>query len=276
MRTDRYRNLHHLTRLDPERDHHAIYRTTMLVEFPWLAHLGLNLAFYRTYGIPRIARVLASTGQITHHTRDRAQATGAVMFTLIEHGFDHPSGRAALRRLNLAHRGLRATHDDYLYVLGATLFVPLRWIARYGWRPLTDVETRAAHHFHVRLGRLMGLKGIPDSVEAFQRWFDDYETAHVAFTPEAQELMRASQRLLEDRVPRALRPVMRRVGPALLDPPLRQAVGVGSVARATELAVHAALRATALLQRTRPPRTRSVYAGGHGLPPVAPTSTPDD
>ncbi|SHF69247.1 oxygenase MpaB family protein [Streptoalloteichus hindustanus] len=267
MRTDRYRDLRHLARLDPDREYHAIYRATMLTEFPWQARLGLNLAFYQTYGIPRVAAILAGTGQITHHTRQRAKATGAVMFTLIEHGFDHPAGRAALRRLNRAHHALPATHNDHLFVLGATLLVPLRWISRYGWRDLTDVEIRAAHRFHTRLGHLMRLRDIPDSYASFGKWFDAYQTVHFAPTPEARQLMRASQRLLEDRVPRPLRPVMRRVGPALLDPPLRTAVGGGPVPRVTELGLHAALRAAALLQRTLRPRVRTISDTGHGLPP---------
>ena len=47
----------------------------MLEEFPYEARMGWQLAFLRTFSSPRMAELLAGTGQLTGHTMKRPNDT---------------------------------------------------------------------------------------------------------------------------------------------------------------------------------------------------------
>jgi len=173
-------HLHRIRQLDPDRDHEEIYRTSALLEFPWDTLMGLNLAFYRTFAVPSIARLLESTGEMVQRTRKRADDTGLLMFEMIQHGLTHERGRAAVRRLNQIHRRFAIPDDEYRYVLGCFVVVPIRWLDRFGWRRLCCHERRASYVFYRELGRHMGIPDVPDSYDAFAEFFDDYEARHLA------------------------------------------------------------------------------------------------
>jgi hypothetical protein len=72
-------NPHHALRriraMDPERDYEAINRNLVLVDAPSTFDMGLNMALYRTYAAPAIARLLAATGELTERTQKRADDT---------------------------------------------------------------------------------------------------------------------------------------------------------------------------------------------------------
>jgi hypothetical protein len=72
-------------------------------------------------------------------------------------------GKAAVRRLNHLHQRFAISNDDYLYVLGAFIFMPARWLDQYAWRPLWCHERQATHAFYRELGRQMNVKHIPPS-----------------------------------------------------------------------------------------------------------------
>src|SRR5215469_16968422 len=113
MRNRDLARLTYLRSLDPVTDHEEIYRTVAQYEFGWETMLGLNLAFYRTFGIPAIAELLRSTGEMTERTRKRADDTGLLMYELITNGLESEHGRAAVRRLNQIHRRFQIAPDDY-------------------------------------------------------------------------------------------------------------------------------------------------------------------
>jgi len=73
-------------------DFQGIYRDLLMRDFWWEARLGLQVAFYRTYAVPSIARLLLETGEITGKPLKRGYDTGIIMYELIYHGFDHPRG----------------------------------------------------------------------------------------------------------------------------------------------------------------------------------------
>ncbi len=45
--------------------------------------------------------------------------------------------------MNRIHGRFEIANDDYLYVLSTMVFEPIRWNARFGWRPLLDAERLA-------------------------------------------------------------------------------------------------------------------------------------
>jgi ER-bound oxygenase mpaB/B'/Rubber oxygenase, catalytic domain len=258
----RFDRLQYIRTLDPDRDYHTIYRLTALYEFPFDVRMGLLLAFWRTFAVPSIAEVLAGTGETTRRTARRADDTGILMYELIDHGLDHPRGRAANRRLNQIHRHFPIRNDDYLYVLGTFVFVGLRWIDQHGWRDLCCHERQAAFNFYVELGRRMNIADIPRTLTAYAELFDSYERERFAYSAAAEDLMRATKGLLAD-LPRPLAASGRQIADALLDEPLRTATGIPDPPATARAAVRAVLGTRAwLLRRAFPPRRRSILDGG--------------
>ena len=102
MRNRDLARLKHVRTLDPVTDYEEIYRTVAQYEFGWETKLGMYLAFYRTFGIPAIAELLYSTGEMTERTRKRADDTGLLMYELITNGLESERGRAAVKRRSQA------------------------------------------------------------------------------------------------------------------------------------------------------------------------------
>lgn len=258
----RFDRLARIRTLDPVRDCHDIYRTTALYEFPFDIRMGLLLAFWRTFAVPSVAELLLSTGETTHRTKRRADDTGILMYTLILHGLDHPLGRAATRRINQLHRRYTITNDDHLYVLGTFVFVGARWIDQYGWRPLCCHERTAMYHFYAELGRRMNITGIPPTLQQYADWYDRFESERFAFTPAAAQLMASTKGLLAN-LPGPLGPLGQRLADALIDPRMRNAVGLATPPLwARALLTGALTGRAALLRHLAPPRETQHLADG--------------
>jgi ER-bound oxygenase mpaB/B'/Rubber oxygenase, catalytic domain len=273
-----------IRRLDPERDYHQIYRTLALVEFPWDMRMALQLAFLRTFAVPSISGLLDRAGQITHHAHKRALDTALLMFELIDHGFAHPRGRDAVRRLNRIHQRYDIGNHDYLYVLGTLVIGPTRWLERYGWRPVCCHERTATYVFYRELGRRMGIRDIPPSYEAFQAFIDAFEQQRFRRTEAGQRLMKANRGLFVGRFSGPLAPVAGGLADALLDEPFRQAVGVGPAPWPIRAALLVGLKIRARVLRLLPPqperaatdavrygiRTSAVYPDGYEISELGP------
>ncbi|MEV4534272.1 oxygenase MpaB family protein [Asanoa sp. NPDC049518] len=146
------------------------------LELPWDLKLALNLAFNRTFSTPTVAAVLACTGELTERTHRRVDDTALLMFEIVLHGFEHPRGRAAIRRMNQLHRPHRGVPaEEFVYVLACLTVVPLRWLDRYGWRRPCCHEREATYRFYRELGEHMDIAGIPDSLASLERWFDEFD-----------------------------------------------------------------------------------------------------
>jgi hypothetical protein len=282
---NRYQNLRRIQGLDPERDHHEIYRTMVLVEFRWDMLLGLQLAFYRTYGVPSISRLLDQAGELTERPRKRAIDTALLMLELVDNGFSHPRGREVVRRLNRIHQHYEITNADFLYVLGTLIFVPTRWLERYGWRSVCCHERTATYAFYRELGRRMGIRDIPSSYQAFEAFFDAFEHEHFRPTQASRRLMHASRELLVGRFPGPRTPLAEGLADALLDDRLREAAGVDPPPSPIRVSLHLAFKIRARVLRFMPPRrepagsegvrygirTASIYPRGYRVSDLGPT-----
>jgi hypothetical protein len=235
---------------------HLTYRRFAL-EFPDDLRLGLNIGFYRTFAVPSIAAVLAGTGKMLARPKERAKATGALMFTLIERGMDGPDGRLAVAQLKRTHARLAVGNDEFVYVLAAFCVTPMRWIDAHGRRKTTVSEKRAAHAFYAGLGARMGIRGVPDSFDALADWMDDFERRAFAVTPEGRALWGATRGLLAGRFPRLLAPLVRAATDALLDDRLRAALATRRPPAAVRM-----LLATVLAARARCWRLTASGRGG--------------
>ncbi|WFE28387.1 oxygenase MpaB family protein [Solwaraspora sp. WMMD791] len=260
---DRYANLRRIRTLDPQRDYLEIYQTMVRHEFPWDSKLGLNLAFNRSFSLPRIAAVHVGTGELLRHTRKRIDDTGLLMYEMLLHGFDHPRGREAVRRTNRIHRHYDIAADDYRYVLGCLVVVPIRWLQRYGWRQPCCHERAAAYHYYRQLGGRMGIADIPGSYQEFADWFDEHDRRHLRYSADAAAIERATRALLRGRVPRPLAPFGDALVATIYDERLRAATGVAAPPAAVRAGVHLALRLRAgLLRRLARPRRTPIFADG--------------
>ena len=255
MRNRDLARLKHVRTLDPVADHEEVYRTVAQYEFGWETMLGLNLAFYRTFGVPAIAELLSSTGEMTERTRKRADDTGLLMYEMITHGLEAERGRAAVKRLNQIHRRFDIADDDYRYVLATFVVVPTRWIERTGWRPLCCHERTATVEFYRRLGTLMNVSDIPADYAGFEELLDAYEAKHFAYTAAAEALMAATRGLFAGRMPDRLKGLAGPVADSLLPPTLRTAVGAPTPALPVRILVAGMLRLRATAEAWKAPRT---------------------
>ncbi|MDG6101555.1 DUF2236 domain-containing protein [Dactylosporangium aurantiacum] len=262
IRRGRYANLRRIESSDAGVDYLLIHQLTLREEFPWDMRMAFNLAFNRSFALPRVARELVRTGRVLSEPRRRADDTGIIMYEILLHGFEHPRGRLALRLLKEAHRHVTADNDDSVYVLAALAVVPMRWLQRYGWRPPARQEREAAARYYREVGLRMGVRDIPTGYGALEDWFDAYEAAHLRHTPEAERIERTTRQLLRGRIPAPLRGAADALIAALYDPPLRRAYAVPDPPAWARVGLHVALRARARLLRLAAPRTTPLFADG--------------
>jgi hypothetical protein len=275
----RYSRLRQLQKLDPEHDYQEIYRISTEYEFPWDVQRALELALFRTYAVPSIGGLLDRTREFADRGQKRYDDTVLLLFEMTrEGGMDSSRGRAAIRRMNRIHGRYAIGNDDFLYVLSTFVVVPVRWIAKYGWRPYSRHEVRATVNTFRHMGRLMGLKDVPETYEEFAALMDDYERKNHAYNEPSHRVAEATIAIFQGWFPRFARPLARRGLAALTDAPLRQALGLSRAPRALEIGADRALRARALAVRLMPPRPDSrpkqpyirSYPGGYTLDDIGP------
>ncbi|MGH2995752.1 MAG: oxygenase MpaB family protein [Gaiellaceae bacterium] len=245
-----------ITQLDPEHDHLRIVYLDSCFEFPLDTTLSLQLAFFRTYAVPSIGRLLDSTQEFALRAQRRYDDTELLIAEFVEYGYDSPRGRAAIRRMNRLHGRHPIANDDYLYVLSAMVLEPIRWNERFGWRALVDQERQAAFHFWRRVGRMMGIDEIPATLEELDAFNRRYEEERFAFTDEGRRVGIATRDLFVSWFPWLPRRLGHRAIYALLDERLLDAFGFPHPTAAERRAVEGALRARARLVRLLPPRRK--------------------
>lgn len=281
-RHGRFDNLRRIERLDPVADRDEIVWITSRLEFPWDYNQGTGIAFLRDYGIPSIAALLDRTGEFEHHGMKRYDDTLLIGHEATEEGVDSPRSHAAVRRLNQIHGHYDIPNDEFAYVLATTIVGPIEWLKEYGWRPLHEHEVVAIAHLTTRFGELMGIKGLPDTYDGYLTLLRDYEREHFAPTPEATRLTEATLRIGRAIAPGPLRPLARRNAIAMMDEPLRVALGMPAQPAWYVATVRGGLkaRAWALRHLAGPRRTayhhRPVtYPGGYTLADLGPASMID-
>ena len=102
----------------------------------------------------------------------------------------------------------------------------MRWISRYGWRDLDPVELVALTRFTTRFGELMGIKGLPETYDGYLELLTSYERERFEFDPANKRVTEATIRIGRATAPWYLRLGFRRVTIALMDEPLRRALGM--------------------------------------------------
>jgi hypothetical protein len=254
MMADRYAIAREIEQLHPQADAQRIMYLVSAYEHPWLMQKALEFALFRTYAVPSISRLLKATSQFQQHGQKRYDDTSLLLSTLMERGYDSSYGAEAIARMNYWHGRYRIKNADFLYVLSVFIYEPVRWITRFGWRPVTRHEQQAIYHFWAEVGKRMGIQEIPPSYAAFEAFNQKYERDHFVYADSNYIIGEATVQIFLKWYPRWLRPAVRQGIYALLDEPLRQAFGFPQAPGWLRRLLPAGLKLAKQIQRLRPPR----------------------
>jgi hypothetical protein len=158
--------------------------------------------------------------------------------------------------MNQIHGRFAIANEDFLYVLSTFIYEPIRWNARYGWRPMCEPERLGYFHFWRAVGDRMNIRDIPADYAAFEEYNRDYEQRNFRFSEANQRVGAATRELFVTWFPGPLAGAVRSAIYAMLDEPLLQAFGFPRPSGLMRRLVPASLRWRARLIRYLPPRRR--------------------
>jgi hypothetical protein len=250
----RSRVLEEILRLDPERDHQRICYLSACYDFPWDTARSLELALFRTFCVPRMSRIMVSTGEFVQRAQKRYDDTVLILAELLEWGYDSERGRTAQRTMNRLHGLYPIRNEDYLYVLSTFVFEPIRWNARFGWRQLVEQEKRASFHYWRAVGKRMGIKAIPETYEELERYNVQYEQAEFRYAESNRIIADATREAFRQWFPSPLRRLVDQAIYALLDTAALDAFGYPHPSPATRRLVESGLKLRANALRLFPRR----------------------
>jgi hypothetical protein len=250
----RYRILNELRTLDPVRDHQRIVFLSTCFEFPFDTTRALEFALYRTYCVPSISGLLDRTGEFARRPQKRYDDTDIIVSELMEWGYDSDRGRRALRRMNQMHGRFAIANDDFLYVLSTFVYEPIRWNARFGWRPMCVQEKLGMFRFWREVGRRMNIQDVPADYDAFEQFNVEYERKHFRYSDANHRVGAATRDLFVSWFPRPLHVAVRPAIYALMDDPLIEAFGFPRPSPLLRRLVGGALKLRGQLAGLLPPR----------------------
>jgi len=265
--------------LDPFADHERIVYLDTCFEFPFDTTRSLELALFRTFAVPSIGRLLDSTGEFGERAQKRYDDTDLILSTIAEAGYSSEVGKRAIRQMNRIHGRFEIANEDFLYVLSTFVYEPIRWNARFGWRPLVEQERLASFHFWRAVGARMAIEEIPADFADFERFNVDYERRLFRRTDAGMRVGKATREMFLSWFPLAPRRIGAPVIHALLDDPLLDAFGFPRpprlLRRAATTGLHLRGRMVAALPPRRRPRLRTrmrhrTYPGGYTLETLGP------
>ena len=274
--------LDEIQRLDPVTDHQRIVFLSTRQDFPFDTTRSLEFALFRTFCVPSIGALLDRTGEFFRRAQKRYDDTDIIVSELMEFGYDSERGKRALRRMNQLHGRFQIANDDFLYVLSTFVYEPIRWNARFGWRPMCANEKLALFHFWCEVGRRMNIRDIPDGFEAFE-WFNvEYEKRNYCYTEANHRVGRATLEMFVRWFPRLLAPLVRRAMFAMMDDPVLAGFGFPRPSRFVRGLVVGSLHLRARLLRWLPHRRRpllrtegkhATYPNGYVIEDLGPPGT---
>ncbi|KAI9841757.1 MAG: hypothetical protein M1837_000418 [Sclerophora amabilis] len=228
-------------------DAFLIQRYIAELEFPAFYEKGLQFPLFKTYGLPSMSRLLVQTKELSKPTSATKRLADTVI--LITEFIANPprSERTlnAIARMNYIHSlyqkpGL-ITQDDLLYTLGLFAIEPIRWINRFEWRQLTDMERCAFGITWKSIGDAMGIEyagrlSCVDEdghgtwtdglhwLEDVTAWCDQFEESHLVPDPNNKEIADLSVDLILWNIPARFKRYGRKIITVLMDERLRKAV----------------------------------------------------
>ncbi|MCJ1307469.1 hypothetical protein MMC25_001115 [Agyrium rufum] len=223
-------------------DAHQIQLALIEYEFPRVFSSSAFFALFKTYGVPSISKLLASTGQLADETTasKRAADTGIILTEVIMNQPRSSRNIDGIARMNYLHgrhrKAGKISDEDMLYTLSLFALEPLRWTSCYEWRAVTSVERCATGTYWKDMGDSMAIPfsalpsfkiGWQDGLhflEELETWSLAYEESHMAPDPTNKKLAEATLDIALFNLPYCLKGVGRNFIVALLKPRLRKAM----------------------------------------------------
>lgn len=172
---------------------YAVIQALSELECPAVFEKGLQFALFRTYGIPSVSALLVQTAQLTRgeNVGKRYADTAALLVEMYANAPGSERAAEAFARLNYLHgryiRAGRIGNDDMLYTLALFMTQPVRWVDRYEWRRVTELERCAMGVWHKSMGDGMQIgfqalegsrRGWRDGLQFYDElaaWMERYE-----------------------------------------------------------------------------------------------------
>ncbi|WP_017303276.1 oxygenase MpaB family protein [Spirulina subsalsa] len=277
--TQRFNRLKLIQKLDPTQDYEQIYHFLTGYEFSWDINKALELALMKTFCVPSISKILDKTGEFHHHGQKRYDDTALIVSRMVKYGYLLGEGKAALQRMNQIHQHFLIKNEDYLYVLSGFIYEPIRWIERFGWRPLCETEKLAMYYFWCAVGQEMGIKDIPENYALFEQYNQSYEQQYFRYCAANARVGESTVQIFLHWFPAVFRPALRPLIYAMFDESMLEAFGLPSLPAYQRSIVTNTLKWRGYLLRYFPPRQRPdfyldrqhlSYPGGHTLKDVGP------
>ncbi|KAJ6490295.1 hypothetical protein C8R47DRAFT_1319986 [Mycena vitilis] len=201
---------------------------------PFFGRLGASASLFRTYGIPSIAATLLKTGEMTNDSTFTKRMTDAAILisSFVTCPMADPKDRCkppqapkdprnalALARMNYIHSHYKISNDDFLYTMSVFIFgtavrsiylgsrpertlnTPQDTMGRYDWRPMSPEELECLFILWTEIGRRMGIRDIPTTVEALRTWSEEYEAKHLIPSEDSNKLAQIALSHICRRVP---------------------------------------------------------------------------
>ncbi|KAF8989546.1 hypothetical protein BDQ17DRAFT_1434387 [Cyathus striatus] len=218
-----------------------IVHESLFYDTPMIMLLGTQIALFKVYGIPSIASLLLKTGELTSKERmnKRLADTGILITTAISNpilgprsGVENPPPLAdprsaiAIARMNYLHGMYKINNDDFLYNLALFMIEPIRWTAKFDWRPHSPVEIQAIFVLWAEVGRRMGMENVWNTYDEMVEWTNAYESTNMIPSDPSETLANLTINHFLNRVPTlfGLRKLARQLVLSVLDEHTRKAM----------------------------------------------------
>ncbi|KAJ7682499.1 hypothetical protein DFH06DRAFT_1389181 [Mycena polygramma] len=191
-----------------------IAHVSLLYDMPFFGRLGASASLFRTYGIPSIAATLLKTGEMTNDSTitKRMTDTAILISSFVTCPMADPKDQykrppkdpcnaLALARMNYIHGHYKISNDDFLYTMSVFIFGTADMMGRCDWRPMSAEELECLFVLWTEIGRRMGIRDIPATVEALRTWSEEYETEHLVPSEDSSKLAQIALSHICRRVP---------------------------------------------------------------------------
>lgn len=170
----------------------------------------------------------------------RYSDTSALVVEFVAHAPSDDRARSAIARINYLHSGYRASgkilEDDMLYTLSLFAIQPIKFIAAYEWRELSELEKCAIGTFWKGVGDAMEIsyEALPSSKTGFRdglhwleeiaAWSEDYEIKNMVPDQKNRETADQTTAILVYMLPEPLKHIGLKFVSFMMDDRLRKAM----------------------------------------------------
>ena len=189
-----------------------------------------------------MSSLLVATGQLSDiETASKRVADTGVL--LLEFALNEPTSQRATQaivRMNYLHARYRKagkiTNDDLLYTLSLFALEPARWIEKYEWRSLTELELCACGTYWKSMGDAMEIAytRLPSSAEGWkdglhwlkevEEWSVQYEETYMVPATTNKQLADSHFEILSFNVPARFHGPCKKIMSVVLGARLRKAM----------------------------------------------------